>query len=170
MLHYTKTAGYAIHALSSLGRAYPAPRLVREVADETGLMKPYVAKVLNQLVHHGLIIGKRGYRGGVTLARSPEAISLLEVVRAVEGAANGRRCLFGLECCPAGGQCPAHEEWSRITKRIEAMLEATTLRDVLNSTVPPEGKPGVCGNTEAALLEGCSPCSAHSRQEAVLAG
>jgi Rrf2 family protein len=137
MLHYTKTAGYAIHALSSIGRAYPGTRLVREVAEESGLMKPYAAKIVNQLVHHGLLTGKRGYRGGVTLARSPEDISLFEIVQAVEGDARVSRCVFGLESCPADGRCPAHEAWNRMGKQVEAALKATTLRAVMNSTRVP---------------------------------
>lgn len=130
MLHYSKSAGYAIHALSCIGAA-PQAALVREVAKRTGLQKPYLAKILNQLAHQGLVKAKRGYHGGIVLAKPPEKISLLQVVQAVDRDRNGNDCFFGLQSCPVNKRCPAHEKWSELRKQMEAMLRKTTLDQII---------------------------------------
>ncbi len=133
MQHFSKTAGYAIHALSFIGAAAPEACLVRDIAQCLGLPKPYLARILNQLVHDGLVRAKRGYRGGVMLVRPPERISLLEVVRAIDGGAAGGVCLFGLATCPVEGTCPAHAQWNAMCKRMERKLSRTPLSAVMKS-------------------------------------
>ncbi|MBI5384618.1 MAG: Rrf2 family transcriptional regulator [Verrucomicrobia bacterium] len=134
MLHFSKTAGYAIHALSCIGASVPQACFVRDIASRTGLQKPYLAKIIVQLVQSGLVRTKRGYRGGVVLARNPEEISLLEVVQAIEGAPSLGTCLFGLKECPARGHCPAHAHWNSTRKEIEETLRRTMLSAVMKVT------------------------------------
>jgi Rrf2 family protein len=133
MFHLSKTAGYAIHALSCIGAAAPRSCIVRSIAKSTGLQKPYLSKIINQLVHHGLVTAKRGYRGGGMLARPPEVISLLEVVHAIEGDEPPSPCVFGLEQCPANGTCPAHERWNVMRAQAEALLGRIKLSEVMQS-------------------------------------
>ena len=71
---------------------------------------------------------------GVVLARRPEEISLLEVVRAIEGEQPMSQCVFGLEKCCVNNKCPAHIPWNRMRKQIEVMLSRTMLSDVMKST------------------------------------
>lgn len=134
MLHLSKTAGYAVHALSFIGTAAPDSCFVGDVATALGLPKPYLARIVNQLVHEGLVTTKRGYRGGVVLARRPEEISLREVVRATEGDQPMSQCVFGLEKCCVNKKCPAHVPWNRMRKQIERMLSRTMLSAVMKST------------------------------------
>lgn len=141
MLHFSKTAGYAIHALSCIGAARPGARLVRDIADSTQLKKPYLSKIINQLVRYGLLEAKRGYRGGVSLARPPERISLLQIVQAIEGDAQASPCLFGLKRCPARKRCPAHSRWHKMGKEIEATLRGTMLSAMMAATPAPHGPP-----------------------------
>jgi Rrf2 family protein len=134
MLHLSKTAGYAVHALSFIGTAAPASCFVGDVALGLGLPKPYLAQIVYQLKHVGLVTTKRGYRGGVVLARRPEEISLLEVVRATEGNEPASHCVFGLEKCPVGETCPGHIPWNRVRRQIEVLLSRTMLSTVMKST------------------------------------
>ena len=102
------------------------------------LSDPYTTefegRIVNRLKHAGLVTIRRGYRGGVVLARWTERISLLEVVRAMEGNQPVSRCAFGLAKCPAGESCPAHAPWNRMRKQIEALLRRTTLSAMMKST------------------------------------
>ncbi len=134
MMNLSKTVGYAVHALSCLEQARGEPLFVQEIADATGIMKPYLARVVNRLVHHGLIASKRGYRGGIVLALPAEEISLARIVEAVEGRDWSQECFFGLEKCPATRACPAHAMWGRMRHQIEGTLARTTLADVTRAT------------------------------------
>jgi Rrf2 family protein len=132
MLHYSKSAGYAIHALSCIGSA-DGPSLVRDISKCTGLHRPYLAKIINQLAHQGLIKAKRGYHGGVVLARPAEKISLFQVVEAVERDGPGTDCFFGLDICPAKKHCPAHQQWNKLRLQLERLLRQTKLSSVIAS-------------------------------------
>jgi Rrf2 family protein len=134
MMNVSKTAGYAIHAMSCIGNSRAPMRFVRDIARKTGLQKPYLAKIINQLAHDGLVVAKRGYRGGIALARPPGDITLLEIVTAVDGEEWSHTCLFGLEKCPVAGHCPAHERWNEIREEVASVLRATTLADVIKAT------------------------------------
>jgi Rrf2 family iron-sulfur cluster assembly transcriptional regulator len=135
MMNVSKTAGYAIHAMSCIGNSRTPMRFVRDIAAKTGLQKPYLAKIINHLAHDGLVVAKRGYRGGIALARPPGDISLLEIVKAVDGEGWVGPCLFGLDkCCPAKGHCPAHARWNEIRGQITTVLSATTLADVMKTS------------------------------------
>jgi Rrf2 family protein len=135
MMNMSKTAGYAIHAMTCIGNSRASMPFIRDIARKTGLQKPYLAKIINQLARDGLVVAKRGYRGGLALARPPGDITLLEIVTAVDGEDWAGPCIFGLEKCPAEGQCPAHARWNEIREQIAAILKATTLADVMK-TIP----------------------------------
>ena len=142
-----KTVGYAIHALSRLGMAGDDYCMIREVAEHIGIGSASVAKLMAQLTSHGLVNTKRGYRGGISLARSPESISLLEVVEAVEEERWIPECPFGLQSCPAGHACPAHEPWHAMREQLHGLLSKTTVADIIRATPrrdkwSPSGAPG----------------------------
>ena len=89
--------------------------------------KPYLAKIINSLVHHGLVLAKRGYRGGISLGGAPENISLLEVVEAVEGKNWLGPCLLGLDDCASRRVCPTQLRWKGVRQQIIAILDTTSV-------------------------------------------
>jgi Rrf2 family protein len=133
MLHISKTAGYAVHALSHLGNGHSQPRFIKDIAAALRLPKPYLARIFNLLEHRGVVVAKRGYRGGVTLAKPPSEITLLDIVEAVEEKSWFGPCVFGLEKCPVNHRCPAHGKWAKLCEQTSALLRKTTLADVASA-------------------------------------
>lgn len=154
MMNLSKTVGYAVHALSCLEQAQGEPLFVQEIAEATGIMKPYLARIINRLVHQGLIVSKRGYRGGIILALPAEQISLARIVQALEGGTWSQECFFGLEKCPAARACPAHTMWSRMRRQIEATLSRTTLAEVTRTTHPRRKPASKTAHGSAARADG----------------
>ena len=78
---------YASRALLSLALRdnYQSPTSVRDLAERTGLPQPYLEQILLSLKGVGLVRSKRGVGGGYVLARPAEAITLAEIVAAVDG-------------------------------------------------------------------------------------
>ncbi len=83
------TTGYAIEALACLAKNGEVSMRVGEIADLTEIPAPYLSKIFQRLGEASIVESKRGYKGGVRLARLPEEISLLEIDAAVE---SGRPC------------------------------------------------------------------------------
>ncbi len=130
MLALTQTSGYAVLALSCLDDPGGRWVLGREIVECTGLPGPYLSRVLHALSGAGLIETKRGYRGGYRLRRPAGAISVLEVVEAVDGPGCFEDCLLGLEQCSDERLCPTHEFWKAEKQRIRAFLAGLSLREV----------------------------------------
>ncbi len=132
MMALSNSTGYAIRALACLGGLGCEPRFVRDIAACAGVPAPYLAKLVQRLVEAGLVISKRGYRGGITLARKPHEISLLEIDRATERGAQPEKCLLGMEQCSDARACPIHEFWKPTRESVRKTLSETTLADVLD--------------------------------------
>ena len=134
MMCLSQTTGYAIHALSCIEDSSGQTRFIREIAVCSRIPRPYLAKIINQLAHQGIVSAKRGYRGGIVLGRPAREISLLQIVEAVEGERWIGDCLLGLVDCAARRACPTQRAWQRIRRDIREVLRRTTLADVIRST------------------------------------
>jgi len=104
-----------------------APRRVSEIADELGVPRTYLAKVLQGLTRVGLLHAVRGPGGGVCLARSPREIHLWDVLSALEPAREFEDCFLGLGQCNDLQPCPLHDAWGPIRADILAMLQTKSL-------------------------------------------
>jgi Rrf2 family protein len=151
MLSLSQTTGYAIRALGCLSDHPGEPFMARQISDCTGVPLPYLSKILNALVHAGLVTGKRGYKGGFALAHSTKGLSLRQVADAVEGPDWDSACLLGLEDCREGNPCPAHSFWSQVRTQVHAELERLTVADMAAwERHPRRGKLKSCCNPACA--------------------
>ncbi|MBI4912234.1 MAG: Rrf2 family transcriptional regulator [Acidobacteria bacterium] len=130
MLPLSQTAGYAVLALSCLKDPGGDPTLVQDVADRTGIPKPYLSKLMNILGRKGIVKTKRGNQGGVVLSRSAGEISLDQIQELVEGTGWREECVLGLSHCSDERACPAHEFWKGERERIFEVLRGITLAEV----------------------------------------
>ena len=124
---------YACRALLSLSLHLDStPTSVRDIAERTALPQPYLEQILLALKGAGLVRSKRGVGGGYVLARDPEAITLGDIVSAVDGPiALGD---FGDPhtdgACDHEGQCALLAIWASVGGHMRALLDSRTLADV----------------------------------------
>lgn len=102
----------------------------KEIAAQTGVAGPYLSQILHTLVKAGLVIAKRGYRGGFRLVRPAEEVTVMEVVEAMEKRSRSPRCLLGLTECTDHQGCPVHLLWKTTRPQVEARLSQLTLAEV----------------------------------------
>ncbi len=131
MFALSKTTGYAIRALVCLADRRCTPASVERIAACSGVPRPYLAKSVSRLAAAGIVTTKRGPKGGLRLARPPDAISLLDISNVVDGEDYLCRCLLGEEYCDDNRNCPTHAFWKRTRGAIRAKLAKTTLADVV---------------------------------------
>lgn len=101
----------------------------REVCKRTGIPEPFTRKVLQALVQGGFLNAHRGPGGGYSLARSATDISLLDVIRAVEGNDTFDHCVMGLPSCVGKSPCPIHPMWAETKSKLMNDLAAKSLAD-----------------------------------------
>lgn len=96
---FSEAVSLALHSMVFLAR-HPSPLTVREIAEKTGASFHHLAKVFQRLRKARLVASARGPKGGFTLARPPESITLLEIYEAIEEPVPEQICLLGKASCP----------------------------------------------------------------------
>ncbi len=134
MLRVTKLTDYATVVLTVLAARPGAVLSAPDLAELAGLEVPTVAKVLKPLAQAGLVDGFRGANGGYRLARAAEAISLVEIVEAMEGPLAMTECSVHAGQCGIENSCGVRANWRRINDVVADALREVTLAQML---VPP---------------------------------
>ncbi len=130
----TKTSLNALQALVYIARqASTEPVPPNEIAERLGASPSYLGKINTELVKANILRAHRGVKGGVTLARPPESITLLDVVEACQGK------ILGDYCTPydkLADVCAFHEAMHGLQQAIIHTLQQWTLQDLVNRPLP----------------------------------
>jgi Rrf2 family protein len=136
-MQITRQADYALRAMLYLSQLEPNQRAATSRIAEVQRIPPsFLAKIISQLSIAGLIHTSRGARGGVSLARTPEAISVLEVVEAIDGPIALNECSQTPGACPFGEECPLRSIWCGTQTELIEKLRRTTFAQVMNQMEP----------------------------------
>ncbi|MDI7277966.1 MAG: Rrf2 family transcriptional regulator [Anaerolineae bacterium] len=124
----TRGADYGARGALYLARQ-PRDRvvLVGEIARAQGVPESYLAKIFQDLTKAGLVRSHRGARGGFTLARPPQEITLRQIIEAIEGPVALNRCLDPREGCECSSTCPVHTALAAAQHSLISSLDAVTL-------------------------------------------
>ena len=107
--------------------------LLKEISRREDISEKYLSQIVIPLKGAGLVVSRRGPRGGYALARPPEAITAREVVEAIEGPIVPVPCTAdggGGASCARATMCSAASMWRRLRADIEASLSSFTLADL----------------------------------------
>jgi Rrf2 family protein len=125
-MQITRQADYAVRAVLYLAQLGEEQRAATsQIAENQQIPPSFLAKIVSQLSVAGLLQTSRGARGGVSLARSPEEISLLEVVEAIDGPILLNECV-GNGACNFGDDCPMKPIWCDAQAELVDRLRNTT--------------------------------------------
>lgn len=114
---------------------------VATIADAIDAPRNYLGKVLNALMHAGVLTSLRGPRGGFRLARPPEETTLEDVIEPFQRMPEREICLLGNRPCTSSNPCGAHRRWQAMSDEVTAFFRRTTIADLLNGGVAvPEGR------------------------------
>jgi Rrf2 family protein len=126
-MQITRQADYALRAMLYLAQLPPNLRAATsQIAEEQSIPPSFLAKIISQLSIAGLIHTSRGARGGVSLARQPESITVLEVVEAIDGPISLNECCADPQACVFGEKCPLRPLWCETQSDLVNRLKNTT--------------------------------------------
>ena len=129
---------YGLRAMTELARSYRQDRLlsIAEIARSEALPLAYLEQLVGELRRAGLVEGTRGVRGGYRLARGPEAITVGDVYRVLEGEVAPVDCTaedYAPGACARETVCLSRSIWARVQSAILGVLDSTSLEDLLIS-------------------------------------
>jgi FeS assembly SUF system regulator len=138
MLRLSKKADYALIAMKHLAQREGArSSSAREIAEQYDIPIELMAKVLQRLVRRGLLHSQQGTRGGYQLARSPEGISVADVIQAIDGPLTVTACSFQNEQCGQFSKCNVRDPLWRIRERIVSALATCSVSEMAAESPAP---------------------------------
>ena len=136
-MKFTAREQYGLRAMVELARRYgDGPVSLSEVARIQGLSQGYLEQVAGGLRRAGLLISRRGAAGGYILAREPDAITVGDVIRVLEGEIVPMTCVASEDACAPPctrkDQCVTRDVWLTVRMQLEKTLDNTTLADLVH--------------------------------------
>jgi len=122
---------YGTRMLLDLALQQDKPVVLRDIARREQISLPYLERLIAPLIAGGIIRSTRGIRGGVSLARAPEKISLGEVVPLLEGSITPVECVDNPEVCTRSKFCVTRDIWGELKQAMEGVLQSITLKDLV---------------------------------------
>jgi Rrf2 family protein len=117
VISVTSKSRYAVVAMAELARSGEGPVPIKELAERRGIPEQFLEQLFSTLRRGGLLVSQRGMRGGYTLSRPPEEITVLEVVQTLDGK-------VGQEADEAGGI------WAEGVGALRKVFAQTTIAEV----------------------------------------
>lgn len=122
----TRETDYAMRAVLQLTCASELTLTAEDLSVRSGVPREFMKKILTRLVRTGIVRSERGSCGGVTLARPPEELTILDILVAIEGPLRLNRCLEDPPACSHVGSCAMQEVWGRAQRAVEEILSGVT--------------------------------------------
>lgn len=137
-MEITRQADYAVRIVLDLAGDH-GNGVMRsdDVARRQLVPRAYFTKVVQALVRAGYLRTLRGARGGIQLAKDPRAVTLRQVIEAVEGPIRLNRCLLRPGECALERTCAAHPVWERIQGILMRELDGVTFAEMAASRPRP---------------------------------
>jgi len=140
---YSSSCEYAIRALTYLAREQKEHDASRKpgdpeyvsipinlVADQEELPRHFLAKIMQTLARSGVLGSQKGPKGGFSLARPSDQITLYDIVEALDDLSNYNHCAVGLAECNDEAPCPLHNMWVGVRTAVLDYFRRTTLVDL----------------------------------------
>ena len=128
----SRKADYALLILSYLNEKAGTARAIKE---KFGLSQPFVANILKELCHRGFVKSHRGVKGGYSLARPADSITLAELLESIEEGFRLAVCNtheHDHECCSIAGACTLKGQIAVVHHRLLEVLRGVTLAELFN--------------------------------------
>ena len=130
----SKTAEYALRAVTCMGSQVDRPVSANLLAEQTKVPRRYLTRVLQDLCAAGMVQSRPGPGGGYELTHAISKLTILDIINTVEPIARIKKCPLGLKGHTK--LCPLHAELDKAYEATEKAFAIVTIQDLLESTSP----------------------------------
>ena len=132
MLQITRQTEYAIRGLLELAeRNSDVPVRLKTLAEACDVSEAFLAKIFQMLSQHNVVKSHRGVKGGFSLAKDRDRITLREIVEICEGGIALNHCLRKVNPCSRASDCKVSVIWANAQAAMTKALDKTTLQDLI---------------------------------------
>lgn len=104
--------------------------LLKDIARRQGISQKYLWQVVSPLKAGKLVISGRGAKGGYSLAKPAESISINEITKIMDDQFTPVACLENSKGCRRSGKCAAQDLWEELGRKIEDFLDSISLQEM----------------------------------------
>lgn len=108
---------------------------IKQIADDLKLPTPYLAKILQNLVRHRILSSTKGPNGGFSLLKKPGSITLLDIVKIIDGEEVLNNCIIHNGSCTSVKKsvkpCPVHDDYAKIRSELINMFKGKTIAELV---------------------------------------
>ena len=152
IMQVSRKIDYALRAVIHLSNEQDAERVcsVAEIATRERIPRRFLEKIVQELIHKGLVRSQRGPHGGYVLARPASELTFRHVIEAVEGPISLNACVGDHAGCSLMGACGMERVWQEGQRRVLELFEKTTIADVSRGRLShrPGGSPARTNTAE----------------------
>jgi len=130
---------YGLRAVIYLASRYPEKCNIgiKEISGDLKLPTPFLAKILQQLAKHKMLNSVKGPNGGFSLLKKPESITILDIVKIIDGETLFKNCLIHDGSCSevkkSRKACPVHDDYSKIRANISKLFRNRTIAELVKT-------------------------------------
>lgn len=129
---FSKTCEYGIRAVIYISATGSPEKKagITEISKNIEAPSSFTAKILQTLVHNGIVSSQKGVNGGFYMNKEQKQTQLIDVVRAIDGDTLFSGCGLGLKICSEDEPCPLHDKFKAIRNNLKKMMEQTSIDDM----------------------------------------
>ena len=137
MLRLTKLTDYGILLMTRMVSSEQERFTAAELAEITRIPSPTVSKILQMLLHEGLLDSTRGAKGGYRLTRPSTEINVRDIINVFEGSIALTECNLDDSSCDQHDVCSTSNNWKRINQAVRQALQGISLADMTEQDFVP---------------------------------
>jgi Rrf2 family iron-sulfur cluster assembly transcriptional regulator len=139
-MQITRTEEYGLRGLLFLARQ-PQDKvfLISEISRDQKIPEAFLSKIFQRLSKAGFLRSIRGAKGGFSLGKPANKITMREIIEVLEGPIAVNRCLLREGECEEEKVCPFHSVWEELQQHIVEILDRTTMEDLVKRMSQNEG-------------------------------
>jgi len=133
-MELTKAGDYGFLGILYLAKQ-PQKKVVRlsEISENEDIPEKFLAKIFQSYTRSGLVKSHRGARGGFSMAKPADKITVKNILESVQGPISLARCVNDVETCDRKDNCPMRKVWIKAQDYLTNLLEKRTLADMMSS-------------------------------------
>lgn len=135
---FSKSFGYALRGILYVALMTEIKNKIQldEIAEKLGVPRYFLGKIMNRLVHDGILTSEKGRNGGFSLNDRTMQVNLLSLVKITGDKDSFESCVLRLRKCNSANPCPLHYEIETLRNQWHRLLAETTVDDLLKKDQP----------------------------------
>jgi len=110
---------------------------IKHISKDLDIPTPFLGKILQSLAKQKILLSNKGPHGGFSLAVRAEDITLLDIIKIIDGLDAFENCLIGMNTCKSvhesGKPCPVHDQFCDVRKKMYTLFEEESIGNIVNN-------------------------------------